>query len=216
MAGFWDFRGRRFVAIVGSREAPEEALAMARGLGRALTDRGIAITSGDADGMDLAGYEGAITSPSFELVGARIFLHKSPVYHQNRPPRYADERIFFDASQFYNWEQARQLAFEARGTFERLSDGGIALHSRNAYQVMLDDLNSPVGSVVFWARPIGNKGQVKGGTNTAVQIARRFHVPLVNLYTDEGMRKIESYIERSREIHAQEHQLPQLGQPAAS
>jgi len=216
MSAFWDFRGRRFVAIVGSREAPEEALAMARGLGRALTDRSIAVSSGDADGMDLAGYEGALTSPSFDLVGARIFLAKHCVHYQTRPPRYADERIFFDASQFYNWEEAQQYAFEARGSFERLGPYGIALHTRNAYQILLDDLKSPVGSVVYWARPIGKKGQVKGGTNTAVQIARRFNVPQVNLYTDEGMRKIESYIERSREIHAQEHQLPQLGQPAAS
>lgn len=203
MDDFWDFRGRRFVAIVGSREAPTEALTMARDLGRALTDRGIAVSSGDADGMDLAGYEGAVTSPSFDLVGARIFLHKSPVHYKTRPPRYADERIFFNASRFHNWEQAQALAFEARGSFEGLYEGGIALHTRNAYQILLDDLQSPVGAAVYWARPVGKKGNVKGGTNTAVQLARRFNVPSTNLYTDEGMLKIERYIQRSREIHVQ-------------
>ncbi|WJJ54940.1 DprA-like DNA recombination-mediator protein [Xanthomonas phage RTH11] len=151
--------------------------------------------------MDLAGYEGALTSPAFEQIGARIFLHKSPVHYKTRPPRYADERIFFDASQFYNWEQARQYAFDARGSFEGLYDNGIALHSRNAYQILLDDLQTPVSSVVYWARPVGKKGQVKGGTNTAVQLARRFNVPQINIYTDEGMEKVLNYIKRSREIH---------------
>lgn len=204
MAGFWDFRGRRFIALVGSREAPDDALQMGGDFGRACTDRGVAITSGDANGMDLAGYKGALTSPSFDLVGARVFLSKSPFYYKNRPPRYADEHIFFDASRFHNWEQAQALAFEVRGSFAGLDDHGIALQTRNAYQILLDDLQTPVSAVVYWARPIGKKGNVKGGTNTAVQLARRFQIPDINIYTDEGARKVERYIQRSREIHVQQ------------
>lgn len=196
MSGFWDFRGRRFVAIIGSRGAPEDVLETLRLTGEVLCDNGVAITSGDADGCDLAGYEGAMRSSSFPMVGARIYLAWSGYQYETRPPRYADNRIFFDAQKFHNYEHAKQLAFNARGSFEGLGRGGIALHSRNPYQVLLDDLKTPVASVICWAKPVGKKGNVKGGTNTAVRIALDHGVPVINLATDEGMKKIESFLER--------------------
>lgn len=197
MRGFKDYRGRRFVAMVGSRRAPQPVLDLMGLTAEVLCDNGVAITSGDADGCDLASYEGARRSPSFELVGARIFLPWNGVkYQSDRPQRWADDQVFFDASKFANHDQAEALALEARGSFNGLGRGGIALQSRNPYQILLDDLNYPVASCIFWAEEIGKKGNVKGGTNTAVQIARKFNVPRINLYTDEGMEKIHAFLKK--------------------
>lgn len=194
---FWDFRGRRFVAMIGSRGAPQEALDLMGLTAEVLCDSGIAITSGDADGCDLASYTGATRSASFPLVGARIYLPWNGVgYQSERPKRFADNRIFFDASKFENYAYATELAHEARGSWEGLKRGGIAMQCRNPYQILLDDLKTPVASCIFWAIPVGKKGLVKGGTNTAVQVARKFGVPTVNLYTDEGMEKIQAFLKK--------------------
>lgn len=47
------------IAIIGSRETPPHLLDAARRLGRALSDAGLAVTSGLARGADWAGHEGA-------------------------------------------------------------------------------------------------------------------------------------------------------------
>lgn len=185
------------MAMIGSRRAPQDVLDLMSLTAEVLCDSGVAITSGDADGCDIASFEGALRSSSFPLVGARIFLPWNGVsYPSGRPKRYADDQVFFDASKFENYEYATTLALEARGSFEGLKRGGIALQCRNPYQILLDDLKTPVASCIFWAETIGKKGNVKGGTNTAVQVARKFEVPLINLYTEEGMEKIHTFLKK--------------------
>lgn len=195
---FTDYRGRRFMAVVGSRDAPAEALSLIEEIGECLCDSGIAISSGDADGCDRQGVIGAMRSPSWELVGARVYLPWNGIVYKNGFQRWADEHIYFDATRFNNYEQAKQLAFTARGSFEGLGKGGIAMHSRNSYQVLLDNLATPVGGVICWAKPVGKKGTVRGGTNTAVQIAIRHNIPVINLATDEGMERALKFLEKKR------------------
>ena len=194
-----DFRGRRFVAMVGSRRAPQPILDLMSLTAEVLCDRGVAITSGDADGCDLASYEGATRSSSFEMVGARIYLPWNGIKYEKtgRPQRWADNRVFFDASKFENYEYATELALQARGSFEGLGRGGISMQCRNPYQILLDDLKTPVASCILWAETIGKQDKVKGGTNTAYQIARKFGVPTINLYTDEGMEKILTFLKKN-------------------
>ncbi len=201
MNGFKDYRGRQFITIIGSREAPPDVLETIAQVGEAFCDRNVAVVSGDADGCDTAGLEGAMRSPRFPWVGARIYLPWSPMRYPDRPTRYADNQIFFDASKFPNYEEARALALKARGSFEGLKRGGIALHSRNPYQVLLDNLDTPTAGVVCWAKPVGKKGNVKGGTNTAVQVALMYKrpIPVINLATDEGMDRALRFLERTRQ-----------------
>ena len=73
------------------------------------------------------------------------------------------------------------------------------LHSRNPYQILLDDLKTPVAACVCWAKPIGKTGRVSGGTNTAVQVAIKYKVPVINLATDEGMQRALRFVQRVRE-----------------
>lgn len=182
------------MAIVGSREAPEDALTLIEDLGEALCDDGIAITSGDADGCDRRGVLGAMRSECFSYIGVRVYLPWDGVRYLDGTRRWADNHHYFDASQFENWTEAGEIALKARGSFAGLKRGGIALHTRNPYQILLDDLRTPVGGVVCWARPVGKKGNVKGGTNTAVQIALDWKRPVINLATDEGLERAINYL----------------------
>lgn len=196
MDRYWTFRDRRFVAIIGTREPPDGIVPILEDVGECLCDHGVAVSSGDADGCDKAGVRGAMRSSNWPFVGARVFLSKQVVTYPNGFVRRADNFIYYDASQFPNYEEAKAIAFKARGSFHGLYENGIALHSRNPYQVLLDDLKSPVASVIFYARPVGKKGNVDGGTNTAIRIALDHNIPTINLATDEGMDKILKYLQR--------------------
>ncbi|HYQ88937.1 MAG TPA: DNA-processing protein DprA [Candidatus Binatia bacterium] len=61
LAGRWDHPGP-FVAIVGTRDASDDGRDVAHDLARALADRGVAILSGLARGIDAAAHEGALAA----------------------------------------------------------------------------------------------------------------------------------------------------------
>ncbi|QVD49205.1 hypothetical protein LUCX_135 [Xanthomonas phage vB_XciM_LucasX] len=193
---WWSHRGRRFMAGIGTREPPTELIPMIQDIGECLCDDLVAITSGDAQGCDEHFVAGAMRSSKWPSIGARVFLPWNGTKRHDDTRRYEDGKIYFDASKFENWQEAHDLALAARGSWEGLGRGGIALQSRNPYQVLLDDLRSPVGGVVCYAKPIGKKGNVKGGTNTAVRLALDRNIEVINLATDEGMERALKYLRK--------------------
>lgn len=79
------------------------------------------------------------------------------------------------------------MALEARGSFHGLDDWGINLHSRNVMQIHGANLQDKVEYLIYWAIPVGKAERCKGGTNTALQIAKKAEVKhRINLYTTEG------------------------------
>jgi hypothetical protein len=184
------FKG--WFAGVGSRETPEEILALMRLISQALYARGYALSSGDAEGADTAFYEGAVLSPHFHQLGARIYLAWNGVRNRYHDPK----NYFFDASKFPTWESANSIALEARGSWEGLGRGGIAMHTRNVFQIMGACLTEPVSSIVYWGIPVGKTEKVRGGTNTALQLAIKCGVKnRINLYTDEGMERATKFLD---------------------
>jgi hypothetical protein len=65
-------------------------------------------------------------------------------------------------------------------------DFGRKAHARNCHQVLGRDLDIPSKFVILWA-PWRNRAAeiARGGTNTALQIARAHNIPWVNMF-DEG------------------------------
>lgn len=59
-----------------------------------------------------------------------------------------------------------------------LSQGAKKLMSRNAYQVLGIDLNSPVEFVLCWTKD----GKPSGGTGQAMRIALDYGIPIFNFY----------------------------------
>ena len=99
-----------------------------------------------------------------------------------------------EAEQHPTHEHSKAIAFKARGSFEGLFAFGIGLHSRNPMQVLSHTLEHPVWLIVFYARPVGKKGRVSGGTNTAVQVAVMHDVKKVNLYVEEQREKFVTWL----------------------
>lgn len=181
---------------VGSREAPNYICDLMTELGTFLCDRGYRLRSGGADKSDESFYNGAIKSARFNEIGAEIYLpFNGFTVREGRVKLYQNlSQGLMDASRFPNIEQAREIGLAARGGPYGLGRGGIALHSRNPYQVLGMDLQSFSRFVFFWAKPVGNAGKVSGGTNTAVQIALARNIPVCNLYTPEGLTFAENFL----------------------
>lgn len=188
-----------FVAIVGSREVPTDELDLFIRLGRTFTDIGLGDSSGDAFCSDRAGWWGARQSRAYSEVGARIYLTES-----YKARKRAAEHPFFIIAEDYpeKWDMAKALAFSARGNFNGLNDYGIGLHTRNVYQIYGHWLDDPVKIIVYYAPVVGKVENefVKGGTNTALQIAKQAGIPVrVNLATEKGLEWAETFLSKYEE-----------------
>lgn len=73
LVGPWDHRGP-CVAVVGARDATEDGIDVARDLARSLCERGVAVVSGLARGIDAAAHEGALAAggPSGAVLGTSV------------------------------------------------------------------------------------------------------------------------------------------------
>lgn len=169
---------------VGSRTAPEDVLEIMFSLGRYLCDQGWRLRSGHADGSDDAFESGALSSPVIQDVGQEIYLPWNG-FNKGYTGGY-----LIDPTRLANYEEARQIASTIHAVWDKLSKGQQLFHTRNVYQVLGLDLRSPSRYLVCYAKPIGNKSQFKGGTNTAIQLALRHGVPVFNLYYEEHRERI--------------------------
>lgn len=184
---------RGWFAGVGSRETPDDILALMRQISLALYAQGYGLSSGDAEGADTAFYEGAVMARQYQQNGARIYLAWDGVRGRTADPA----NFFYDATKFATWETARSMAEEVHPAWEKCGRGGIAMHTRNVFQILGHDLNSPVKAIIYWAKPVGKTETVKGGTNMALQMSIRAGIPKrINLYTDEGREKAQALVDR--------------------
>lgn len=178
-----------YIAIVGSREVPEDELELLIRLGRTFTDLGYEDSSGDAFGADRAGWVGARQSDRYDPQAARIYLVDS-----NRNRMRAREYEFKIAQDYAeNWITAEAIALKARGSWNGIDGPNNQfkrdLHIRNVFQILGHTLIDPVKALVYYAPVVGRpeREQVKGGTNTALQIAKTVNIPKrYNLATKEG------------------------------
>lgn len=156
---------------VGSRKAPEHVLELMTDIGVVLCQQGFTLRTGCAGGAD-------------EAFRSRVPSSKREVYVP------ADAEIALARG------EAKELAREARGSFKGLNEDGILLHTRNAFQVLGITLTIPSEFLIFYAEPDPTReGVFKGGTNTAVQIAKRFDIPVFNLYEQKVFDKFKNRVD---------------------
>lgn len=185
-------RSKGWYAGVGSRETPADVCELMEQVSLASYAAGFALSSGDAQGADRAFYAGAVKSPHFKRLGCRIFLSANCVRGRYANPAEG----FYNATLDPTWDIALQMATEARGSMHGLESWGIALHTRNVYQIHGQLLRYPVKALIYWAKPIGKGLLVKGGTNTAVALALKSNIPTFNLYKDTDRLKAETMVSR--------------------
>lgn len=161
---------------IGSRDAPEDILMLITRLAKRLSEMGWVVRSGGADGCDSAFFEGCGVKHEIYLPWSNFNNH----HH----------RTFIIAPNLPNYSQAEEIASTIHPVWDKLSRGAKALHTRNVYQIQGITLDNPSKAVVCWAKPIGDGHKVKGGTGTAVALARELNIPVFNLYYQENIDKV--------------------------
>jgi len=179
------------VAVIGSRETPDNVCLLAKRFTNILVELGYAIYSGGCPkGMDYAALKGAYGHKASDKSKNRIYLAWDGMADLHHDPANG----FYDATKFENYDIAKIIAELARGSWHGLYEKGIMLHSRNPYQVLGDDLCSNVDFVLTWAIPSGKQGRVKGGTATAVRIAVEHFIPVYNLYYEDVFNRVDHFV----------------------
>jgi len=158
-----------FYTGVGSRKTPVSILKLMTRFAQCQYDQGYTLRSGGAKGADQAFERGAQGD-------ADIF--------------YANEAT----------EEAMDLARRFHPGWDRLSDYAKRLHGRNAFQVLGPRLNEPSEFLICWT-PDGcithqSRSWNTGGTGTAISIADKYEVPVLNLKNPSTYNQILMNMER--------------------
>jgi hypothetical protein len=154
-------------AGIGSRETPIEIQNKMTEIASRLSQLGYTLYSGGAEGADHA----------FELGAAQkiIFLPWEG-FNQRKA----------DGCEYVVPSKNLDLVKRFHPKPSSLSSGGLLLMSRNTYQVLGPDLQSPVDFVLCWTKD----GKASGGTGQAIRIAKHHNIPVFNLKNGyEGFAK---------------------------
>jgi hypothetical protein len=177
---------------VGTRDVPAEHVPLLVWIGHCMALLGGVLSTGDAPGSDTYFYLGYNQGKKENMPPAQIYytrLKKQRAGLSHDPLRGEHE-----AERYETYEAAKAIAFKARGSFEGLFPSGVGLHTRNAFQVLSETLEDPRWITLFYATPVGKKGKVSGGTNTAVQISIMHGIKKVNLYVEEERTKFVEWL----------------------
>lgn len=181
----------KYYTLVGSRETSDDGCSYLMAMAHKLGNAGWIGRSGGADGADTALEEGV--SWDGKLTKAiEVYLP-----WEGFNGRSSSEKGYTNASKLKNFPQAMSIAEQTHTAWDKCSRGARALHSRNVYQVLGMDLNTPSTFLLCWAIP--TKTGVKGGTNTAVQLAKKHGAEVINIYGmsfEEALESISKYIDK--------------------
>ena len=166
-----------YYAGVGSRETSPEICHLMTRIAKRLSEKGWTLRSGGAKGADSA----------FELGSAlsKIYLpydgfEKKRQYHTG----------CYDAESFSNYQEARAIAAEFHPAWNRCSEWARKMHTRNVYQVLGMDLNTPSSCIICWTKD----GGFNGGTAQSMRIAKARGIPIFNLYFQDSLAKLGEFI----------------------
>lgn len=165
-----------YYAGIGSRNTPQEVQKIMFGIARNLESCGLILRSGGAQGADLA----------FEK-GVKYVKNKQIFYQTSATPLTQDIACDFHPNPFAL----------------RKNISALNLMARNTFQVMGQDLMTPVQFVICYTEDgckyIPNKSQRKketGGTGQAIAIASYFNIPVYNLKNEEDLESVKNLIEK--------------------
>ena len=151
----------RAYAGIGSRATPAGICHLMERFGTELARRGWTLRSGGAVGADSAFERGA------RETGGRCEIYLPwPGYNEHTESR------LVEAS-----PEAHDLMAQIHPAFAKLPGSSRRLHARNAHQILGADLRSPVEMVICWTP--GARG--RGGTGTAIRLARSRGIPIHDL-----------------------------------
>ena len=166
---------------IGSRTTPGDVMLQFQEIAQQLEGSGWTLRSGGANGADTA-FERGVTG------GAKqIYL---PWRGFN-----GREGVLANAQQ---WDGAMQIASTVHPAWTWCKPAVRKLHARNVFQVLGLDLVTPSRFVLCWT-PDGCEGVAtrtskSGGTATAIVLAERFAVPVINFANPGAAQRLLQYI----------------------
>lgn len=172
--------------MIGSRETPEDIAALLVLFAEKACKEGWIGRSGGAQGADSCLESGVHNV--LQSRGTGFLEDHLEVYLPWNNFKY------YTLYSMRNRSQAEKIASETHPAWERCKEGAKKLHTRNVYQVLGQDLATPSRFVICWAKPVGDKGHVQGGTATAVKLALDNGIEVINLYHQEHCRRIEGWV----------------------
>jgi hypothetical protein len=159
----------KYYTGIGSRSTPPVVCEVIERVAVEMRNQGYVLRSGRADGADAA-FEYPAASKAVLYVpwgafGSDRKLNGNPRVVVPTGPLLAD---------------AMELAADIHPAWDKVSGPARLLHARNCFQVLGDDLDTPSELLICYAIP--DKRSVKGGTRTAVELAKMFQIPIYNLF----------------------------------
>lgn len=157
------------ITLVGSRQTPSEALKIMIDFVEFGNQQGYLFRSGGANGAD-----NIVTK----------YAAKSEIY----VPWLGFNGVENGIKPFFS-SKHRALVEEIHPAFDRLSPAVLKLHMRNINQIVGRDFDNPLLSdlVICWTE----NGEEKGGTATAIKLAKRYNVPIINLGREDDVKKLQ-------------------------
>lgn len=150
-------------AGIGSRETPLTVCSLFSEIASLLEEHGYILYSGGADGADKA-FENGVKKDSNKVI-------------------------------FKAWQATKEsmnLASTVHPAWHNCSEGAQKLHGRNCFQVLGEDLKTPVDFVLCWTQ----KGKAVGGTATAINLAKLNNIPIFNFYeTEYTLKEFTNFLE---------------------
>lgn len=193
-------KGKLRFTLIGSRKAPKEECDILKEAAVTLLEAGAFGLSGGAQGCDHAFTEALLHMAAQCNVSASEFgqIHIPWNGFNDLYSGQYDGACYLNRN-VYMRQHALGLARMAHPYWHNLSSGGRALHGRNPYQILGDDLDTPTNVVICWAKT-NKAGDVLGGTATACTIARQWVIPVINLYTSHGHLQLEQLLSLVSEL----------------
>lgn len=182
----------RRCAVIGSRSAPDDIVKLMTQFTSILIEIGYVIQSGGCPlGPDRSATIAIQRHKTTDKSKHRIYISWDGMNDMYHDP---SNGVYCPKAHYENYPIARIMAEATRGGFYGLYEKGEAHHSRNPYQVLSDDLNTPVDFVLTWAKPKGKTGGVAGGTGTAVGLANAHGITVYNLYNPDVEDRVRNLV----------------------
>lgn len=189
----------KFYTGIGSRETPERMTDVMSDLAVILYGKGYTLRSGRAEGADYAFQRGA----EFKL-NEKAMISSTRAQQEIYLPKPGFNTQFgrigaIDTWMLLNYEEAEDIIETIHPKGRHLRGFARQAHTRNVYQVLGLDLNTPSEFLVCWAE-VDHKGNALGGTATAWKLAKQYKIPCYNLNVEGDFLRLVSYLGIVEEI----------------
>lgn len=189
---------------IGSRETPEEILKIMEDAGWRLARVGYTLRSGGAGGADAAFQRGMqrfhedcnMTQSPSRL--AEIYVPWNNFKGgQGLKDLYNISLNEIDKDFPQHKEMRWDWVKEVHGGWDKLSQGARKLHERNVHQIFGKNLSNAYFMqskfVIYYAKET-RTGNPKGGTATAVNLAKKSGVRTLNLWKEDNITVLENFL----------------------